>query len=614
VDTATPRFSAILTRALWFGLLTGLIEAALTGVKAWGLGRFVRVQFDLAWMAPVMDAIAFAVVATAVPAVLALIPQRARARRLLQAVPAGVFAFLGLLSVLLMYYPLHLYAKVLLALGLAVQVARLAGRYAAGFDRLIARTFVPLIAIVVLVAVGTRVAPALASQRRVAALPAAAQNTPNVLLIVWDTVRAKNASLYGYARKTTPHLEQWAATSTVFDRALSTSPWTLPSHASLLTGQWPQDLSTNWEQALDAAPRTLAEALAARGYLTAGFVANTYYCGHELGLARGFGHYEDYVASWRELLISSTLVRSLANSEFVRRAIRYDDNIPRRTATNITDQFLGWQASATGRPFFAMLNYFDAHESYLPPDPYAHAWGSGPPPHSAEVIQDVRRSLRRDWRQRPPAEIRAELDQYDGAISYLDAELDRLMTSLQSRGLLDNTIVIVTSDHGEQFGEHGLFLHGNSLYTPLLHVPLLIRFPRGVPAGRRVVSTVSLRDVPATILELASAGADLPGRSLSRFWSGAPVEPGAMAIAEVRHADWAEVWAPEYPVAKGNLESVTDDEYHYIRGRDGAEELYALKPDPDERQNLAALPASAAILEKYRAALRDRAPKAGRQP
>ena len=216
---------------------------------------------------------------------------------------------------------MSLYAKFLLAIGLAVQTARVLHRWRAPFERLIGPAAIALTCLVALLALVTLVGPSLAYRWRVASLPAAAPSSPNVLLVVWDTVRARNLSLYGYGRPTTPNLEKWAQSSAVFDRASSTSPWTLPSHASMLTGRLPHELSADWEEALDGQHRTLAEALSERGYVTAGFVANTYYCGYEQGLARGFARYDDYVVTPREVLISSSLLRVAANRNDVRRLI-----------------------------------------------------------------------------------------------------------------------------------------------------------------------------------------------------------------------------------------------------------------------------------------------------
>ena len=115
-----------------------------------------------------------------------------------------------------------------------------------------------------------------------------------------DTVRAGNLSLYGYLRPTTPRLEQFAKTGVRFDRAIAAAPWTLPSHAAMFTGRFPHEISADFRAPLDSARLTLAEAMRARGYMTAGFVANTYYCNAENGLGRGFAHYEDYPISASE--------------------------------------------------------------------------------------------------------------------------------------------------------------------------------------------------------------------------------------------------------------------------------------------------------------------------
>jgi arylsulfatase A-like enzyme len=595
---------AVLVHASFFGLVTGLLEAGLLGIKQQVLGRLVRVGPDIAWLAPTADAGLFLAIGLVLVGAARLWKPIGRL-----SVTTFILAFTTFLSLLLMYYPIALYAKILLAVGLAAQASRLAVRWPAGFGRLVHRGLFAAVALVALLAVLARGGPAFAYQRHVAALPAAAPQAPNVLLIVWDTVRAKSLSLYGYNRRTTPHLEQWAESSVVFDHATSTSPWTLPSHGSMLTGRWSHELSTNWETPLDGEHRTLAEALTAHGYLTAGFVANTYYCGHELGLARGFARYDDYVVSPQELLISSTLARTIVNSAVIRRLIGYHDNIPRQNAAAITDRFLRWQSTTAGRPFFAFLNYFDAHETFLPPPPFAGRFGAGPPSFSPAVIQDVRRTLRRDWFERPVEEIRGEVNMYDGAIAYLDQELNRLLAELQARGHLDNTVVILTADHGEQFGEHGLFLHANSLYHPLLHVPLIIRFPPALPGGRRIGSRVTLRDLAATVVDLLRLPGEsgLPGQTLVRHWS-APDNDRAgkgvdVAIAEVRQAEWA-ASTPWYPAAKGDMASVTDDAYHYIRNGDGTEELYALASDPDERTDVSQRADSAPVLERLRGLLR----------
>ena len=598
------RTGPLLSIALASGLITGLVEAAIVAVKQRWLGQFVRVGVDIAWMAPVADAAAFLVIALVLLAASRIWPRVAS-----PAVVVFVFGFTAFVSLLLTYYPLHIIAKVAVAAGLATQMARVLVRRSERLPSLAHRGLIAAITVVAVIALTTRVMAWVATERRAAAPGATAAGGSNVLLIVWDTVRASNLSLHGYGRRTTPHLEQWAAGGVVFDHARAPSPWTLPSHASMFTGRWPHELSANWEQALDETYPTLAEVLSARGYATVGFVANTYYAGYELGLARGFADYDDYSVSARELLVSSSLVGSIVNSPMLRRLVNYHDNIPRKSASAITSHFLDWLDADDTRPFFAFLNYFDAHESYLPPSPFREAFGGATPEWSPNLIQDRRRTLRRDWATRPADEITNEVRLYDGAILYLDDQLNRLLLSLQARGVLDNTIVIVTSDHGEQFGEHGLFLHGNSLYTPVLHVPLVIRFPGAVPVNVRVDSHVTLRDLPATVLDLlraSGAAPSMPGRSLARYWSasgGHDQTDAEPVLAQVRKAEWAIPDFARYPAAKGDMESVIDDVYHYIRNGDGREELYAIGVDPHERDDLGQREDMRPVLERYRARL-----------
>ena len=141
---------------------------------------------------------------------------------------------------------------------------------------------------------------------------------------------------------------------------MATAPWTLPSHAGMFTGRWPHELSADWFHALDSTHPTLAETLRARGYNTAGFVANTLYCGSETGLSRGFNHYEDYSISPGELLLSSSLGRTIANNSRLRQLTGYHNIVNAKDAATVNADFLDW-VSRNQRPFFAFLNYFDAH-------------------------------------------------------------------------------------------------------------------------------------------------------------------------------------------------------------------------------------------------------------
>jgi arylsulfatase A-like enzyme len=579
------------------GLVVGFAEVAFLAVQKFYLGRIVRFGPDAAWLTPLASAVVFLV-----PGLVLALGLRHRDARGRWLTSIAVLAFLAYVSLLLLYYFLHPVAKVLLAAGLALQTARLAGRWRGGVDRMVGRSWPWLAALVAALAVGVRASDGISTGQSVPQTLEPSSSRPNVLLVVWDTVRAANLSLYGYHRDTTPNLDRWAKTGVIFDRATSTSPWTLPSHASLFTGRWAHELSANWEDPLDGRYPTLAELLSRQGYFTAAVVANTHYCGHEFGVGRGFASYEDYVPSPGEFLIASSLARAVVRSPWVRHAIGYYDSIPRRTASTVTRRILERLDQAGGRPFFAFVNYFDAHEPYLPPAPFRERFGPDLPRGNEHLIHDLRRSFRQDWTNRPASEIATEVDMYDGAIAYLDHELGRLLSELDARGVLDNTIVIVTSDHGEQFGEHGLFVHANSLYAPLLHVPLVISYPARLAGGGRIGGRVSLRDVPATIMDLAGLPdpGPFPGTSLVGEQTGGIRPPAAPVLSEVRFADWAQ---PSYPTAKGDMHSLIDNGHHYIRNGDGREELYALDLDPAERHDLSADREHRSLLEQLRTTL-----------
>jgi len=345
----------------------------------------------------------------------------------------------------------------------------------------------------------------------------------------------------------------------------------------MFTGREAYQLSTNWYTPLDETDPTLAEVLSRRGYLTAGFVANLPYTNREVGLDRGFQHYEDWMVSFRQLLVSSMLIRAVTTNEWVRGMVGTKELIVRKKAPEVNRRFLRWLDRRPARPFFAFLNYYDAHTPFVPPEPYRSRFAPpGAPFHSDLPLreQDL------PW---DPALIEGARNAYDGAIAALDASLGQLFEELDRRHLLDSTIVIVTSDHGEEFAEHGLFSHGNSLYLPSLHVPLVVWNPRG-PAGRAVGAPVSIRDIPATVLDLA--GLDdleaMPGRSLRRYWAGDTTfaEP---IYTEVRHAPKLPAW---YPSTKGDLLGVQQDWLRLIKNGDGTIEVYDIARDPLERHDL----------------------------
>ena len=572
-------------------LIAGAVEAGIAAYRQVVLGQIIFVDYDFVWMTPASFLLLVVPVALVIHVVLAAVR-----RPLALSTVLGWLTTVLLFSLLVPFSVIAWWAAALLAVGVGLQVGRRAA--AARRERWLPalRTVaVALAAILATTGVTVRVARAWIERQASATLTAPTASGPNVLLIVLDTVRSANLGLYGYERPTTPELQGWAAESAVFDRAIVTAPWTLPSHASLLTGRAAGALGVDWLTPLSETPRTLAEALRSRGYATGGFVANLGYTSHESGLARGFVHYDDYRMSWPRLLFHSSLgrldvksplpqARSLSEawSALSRTHVRESD-VPLRWVTQrggfrpadqIAAALLDRQARVSDRPFFAFLNLSDAHGPYQAPDAFIQRFSRG---------------------------RRSEIDRYDAAIAWLDHVIDTLLESLRQRGVLDRTIVIVTSDHGEQFGEHGLKQHANSLYLPLLNVPLIIRYPPAVPPVR-VGTVVSLQDVATTILELAGIDGDqgIPGSSLAVTWRRPGQAVHGDVISELSRGINSD---PESRNARGNMVSRLDERLHYIRDGDGREELYDYRADPQELRNLVSSPAFQADLVRLRAGL-----------
>jgi arylsulfatase A-like enzyme len=459
------------------------------------------------------------------------------------------------------------------------------------------------------------------NDRREAARSLPPAGAPNVLLIVLDTVRADHMSLYGYKRSTTPALERIAQRGIRFAEARATAPWTLASHASMFSGRLPHDLNVQWRAPLRGDFPTLAEFLGAQGYATAGFVANTEYCSYDTGLDRGFTHYEDYPVDIKHLrplrtallvsnaweAISWGLWQSLGPLD---PTVRWLTQPGRKDAESINRDFVRWLShrQTSPRPFFVFLNYLDAHAPYVPPEGSAFRFGTGPRTlFDFFVLVGGWRSI--DKSRLPPKYRELVLDSYDNCLSYLDAQLGELFDTLERRGVLEQTLVVVTADHGEELGEHSLSEHGESLYRPEIRVPLLIILP-GRGNSRGVVrDTVSLRDLPATISDLVGMKDDapFPGSSLVRLWRDSGREGAGRiraddgAISELESANPTHPSQGRSPASRGSLVSVAEDDFVYIRNeRDGREQLFHESADPDEQINLAKVGAMQPRLARLR--------------
>ena len=588
----------IVAAAVTLGVLAGSGEVVVYLIRQRVLGRTLFMAPEFFWQVPLADALVFLLFGL-LYALAGLVVAPLRSPRIL----IGAFGFVAALAVLLLFQRIHLAVELLLALAIAVALARgLSSREASarrGF-RLAAPAALLLLG---LTGLGHHWLRANGERRALAALPATIAPRPNILLLVLDTVRAWNLGLYGYGRATTPGLREWAARGVVFERTLAPAPWTTLSHAVMFTGRHPTELSVTWDRPLDRTFPTLAEILAAAGYATGGFVANYTATGRPTGLARGFLHYDDYPLKAVTILRGLGLFRRLSGMDRVAELVGRRRMIEGRGGAEINAEFLQWAGATRGRPWFAFLNYYEAHGPYLPPAPFDTMYFRRPAP-VAERYWDL---LVRAY-GRPPVpveDLAISLDAYDGGITYLDGQVDALLKSLEQRGQLSNTIVVVTSDHGELFGEHGVIAHGNNLYLQVLHVPLLLLAPGRAPAGLRVGSLAGLRDLPATLLEMAQVpNPGLPGRSLVRSWSaGVGPLPGDTVLATVDYNRLLPRWPPA-PVLKGSMRSVVLDSLQYILNGDGTEELYHLGRDSWEIRNLVSLSDYRTDLDRHRGALR----------
>ena len=374
----------------------------------------------------------------------------------------------------------------------------------------------------------------------------------SVLLIVVDTLRADHLGVYGHNRRTSPHLDRWSRDAVVFETALATSPWTLPTFGTLLTGELPSMHRAGFYEtiegrreftALASGVPTLAEMLAQRDVVT-GAVMNNPFLHPRFGVARGFDTY-DYVPG---------------------------NNIEIRRANDVVDAALAWLDGHGADPFLLLVHMFDPHLSYDAPRPFR---GTFTGDAEAEGYRDVRvAEIRPMLRRGASVDFEFLEAAYDEEIAFVDAEVGRLLESIRSRGIGERTLVLLTADHGEEFLEHGGFEHGHTMYQELLRVPLLVWGPGVVP--RRIPEPVSLLDVPATILE--GLGVDtftaLPGVSLLAALVGETPPTSRTFIAE----------APKYGV---DQHAVLQWPLKFIRAPRGAALLFDLASDPGEHVNLA---------------------------
>jgi len=398
--------------------------------------------------------------------------------------------------------------------------------------------------------------------------------TTSVVLIVLDTFRADRLAAYGNTQHVTPFLNQWAAHSTVYEHAYAASAWTVPSIASLMLAQYPSEHQVIKFSSLPDRAHTLVTALHDQGFRTGGFSANLSIDARH-GFDQGFDTFE--------LLLHP--------------------NITHGDAAQINQAALGWVAQQTGgeRPLFAYLQYMDTHAPY-PQYPGLTAPRTNEPLASDQALNQrvVSGSVAAAMGSHEPwhfegKEVRRLLDLYDGTARYLDRKVGELLHALEQRGWLDHAIIIITADHGEQFGEHGLFNHGVSLYESGIHVPLIVRFP-GQTTGRRIAPPVEMAGLaPALLRYLAiPAPSDFHIAPLPFGQAVTGDESDARVFSELIKTSPGDFRLHRYALIEGTRKLLVTEDGQYLSddlGADPSEDNFRTDATLDQplREHLSAL-------------------------
>jgi arylsulfatase A-like enzyme len=525
---------------IWFGVFGGFVEGCglilfqRLNWRAWG--ALLHVSAPILWVAPLVDMAFFVVIACLVCLIAKLI-QRFPAHGSL----CFLLSFLAAYDWLTLTGRLYHWSCVLLALGVASVFTRWATRNQTSLLEFSKKTFPVLLAIWLTVFAVVHWGARWKESRQTAALPSAVAGSPNVLIVMIDTLRADHVHSYGYSRETTPNIDELASQGVLFENAISPTPWSLPSHASLLTGRYqfehgiediPAMSVSGLKQPAMNGFTTIGEVLEKHGYRTAAFSANRVNFTADLGFRRGFQHFEDYFQS-----PADGFIRTLYGREFsrlylnrtehskVKRLLRWlgfkslldksDEGSIRqigalgvqKRAEVVNEELLKWIDSGDrSHPFFGFLNYIDVHHPY-----------GGP-----------------RWFDKPWKGDNA-IDQYDSGIKYVDDWVGALTLEIKRRGLDRNTLIVVTSDHGESLGEHRIAFHGESLYREQVHVPLIFWFPWQIPSRVRVPTLVSNASIPATLVSILGIApvSDFPRPTIDALWKDLRATPADSVLSEV---------------------------------------------------------------------------------
>ena len=384
---------------------------------------------------------------------------------------------------------------------------------------------------------------------------------PNILIYLIDTLRADHLGAYGYELDTSPRIDAFAAEGVLFENARAQTSWTRTAIVSLFTGLLPQVHGVNRrEDALAPSVETLAERLSEHGYRTAGIVTNGN-ASENFGLHQGF---DEYIQLWeRNEHWSFHQLSDRVNQRAFRWFDAREENIRRDPAND--------------RPFLLYVHTTDPHGPYTPPEPFYSRFAAGVDKEVGHVRNVYEISSGR--KPAPPGTAEDWIRLYDGEIAFNDHHFGLLLDDLKARGLYDSTLIVLTSDHGEEFFEHGDWEHGKSLYDEQLLIPLIIKPPAdwAVPPGQRIAAPAHQTDLLPTLLDALAIppGNELDGRSLLPLLEGMPEDRSPPSIAYLELGEY-------------HQESVTEHGFKLIRDlhkvRQGDRgQLFDLNNDPGEQ-------------------------------
>ncbi|MDZ7371767.1 MAG: sulfatase [candidate division KSB1 bacterium] len=463
-------------------------------------------------------------------------------------------------------------------------------------------------------------------------------NRPNILLISIDSLRADHLSVYGYHRETSPHLCRLAETGRVYENAFAASNWTGSALASLLTGLYPRSHGyTHQHYYLDKGGDSIASILAEQNYQTVAF-SNNLYVSERTGMDAGFQAFyyrgkpikkgtppvkSDLLRPFKAVIPETPkhLAKNLVDSLLPQHAVQRDDG-----AAATEHAFRQWLVQRQeDKPFFAYIHYQETHSPYMPPYPYRRRFFGDSWRQEAACLAFDHVGYYAGKTVFHESQVRNFADLYDGAICYLDWRLGRLFDLLRRAGLYERTVILVTADHGEMFGEHNYFWHAFCLYEPLIRVPLIVRFPDWFNSGRSM-ELVQTNDLVPTLLE-----------ALEIPWPHAGERQGQSFLnGSSRRAALIQVDNPERIICRWltrnpklsmddfsfycrSLDALRTSEEKLIAASDGRHEFYDLCGDPAEERNLygtadSRIAQRQAELREWIAALRPHIASEGSQP